>query len=206
MARSFADLPEEKRQQITDAAIREFAREDYKRASTDDIAAQAGISKGLLFYYFKNKKSLYFYLAEHLRRMVEAHMEEERLAEITDFFEMLEYGVQEKCRLFEKQPWILAFSLRMYYASDKEIAAPLRKLFVTMIDDLWETYFARMDREKFREGVEPREVLDLLICLTDGYLHQQIMRGRKIELQELLAEWDRWQGMLRQYAYKEEYQ
>ena len=56
MAQLFSSLPDEKQQQILDAAAEVFSREDYKRASTDDIAARAGISKGLLFYYFKNKE------------------------------------------------------------------------------------------------------------------------------------------------------
>ena len=59
MAQEFSDLPAEKRRQITNAAIQVFAEKGYRQANTRDIAAKAGISKGLLFYYFKNKKSLY---------------------------------------------------------------------------------------------------------------------------------------------------
>lgn len=43
------ELTEEKRRRILNAALEEFAKHDYKGASTDDIAAKAGISKGLLF-------------------------------------------------------------------------------------------------------------------------------------------------------------
>src|SRR5699024_5873696 len=94
MAQRFSSLPDEKQQQILDAAAEVFSREDYKRASTDDIAARAGISKGLLFYYFKNKQSLYLYVADHMRHLVERHLERGKVAEITDFFDMLDYGAQ----------------------------------------------------------------------------------------------------------------
>ena len=104
MAQTFSDLSQEKQRQILDAAAEVFAEEDYKRASTDDIAARAGISKGLLFYYFKNKQSLYLYVADHLRSLVERHLERGALAEITDFFDMLDYGAEEKLRLFRRQP------------------------------------------------------------------------------------------------------
>ena len=55
----FKDLPKARRQKIMDAAMEEFAAHDYRGANTETIAARGGISKGLLFYYFKNKKSLY---------------------------------------------------------------------------------------------------------------------------------------------------
>ena len=52
----FKDLPKARRQKIMDAAMEEFAAHDYRGANTETIAARGGISKGLLFYYFKNKK------------------------------------------------------------------------------------------------------------------------------------------------------
>ena len=206
MAQTFSDLSQEKQRQILDAAAEVFAEEDYKRASTDDIAARAGISKGLLFYYFKNKQSLYLYVADHLRSLVERHLERGALAEITDFFDMLDYGAEEKLLLFRRQPWILALALRLYYATDKDVVSSLRQRFMEMLDEMWDVYFSHIDREKFRPGIEPRLVLDQLIYLIDGYIHQQMMRSKRVNMDALMAEYALWRDMLRQYAYKEEYQ
>lgn len=206
MAQLFSSLPDEKQQQILDAAAEVFSREDYKRASTDDIAARAGISKGLLFYYFKNKQSLYLYVADHMRHLVERHLEREKIAEITDFFDMLDYGAQEKLRLFQHQPWVLDLSMRLYYATDKDVASSLRQRFMEMLDEMWDTYFSHINREKFRPGTEPRLVLNQLIYLIDGYIHQQMIRGRRVNMDALMTEYALWRDMLRQYSYKEEYQ
>ena len=92
MNEKFFTLSPEKQARITNAALEVFARNDYKHASTDDIAAKAGISKGLLFYYFRNKQSLYLYLYDYaleqvrgqvavLERQEEAEKEEEQEAE-----------------------------------------------------------------------------------------------------------------------------
>ncbi len=51
-----SSLSEEKKNAVVNAALEVFGTNEYKRASTDLIAAKAGISKGLLFYYFKNKE------------------------------------------------------------------------------------------------------------------------------------------------------
>ncbi len=60
MNEKFFALPEEKRRRIVNAAMEAFGKNEYKRASTDDIAARAGISKGLLFHYLAAKRSSIF--------------------------------------------------------------------------------------------------------------------------------------------------
>jgi len=51
--------PEQSRAAILQAAVREFAREGVAGARTDAIARSAGVNKALLYYYFKDKESLY---------------------------------------------------------------------------------------------------------------------------------------------------
>lgn len=54
MYEKFLELPEEKQDKIRNAGMEYFGKYGYKKANTQDIADKAGISKGLLFYYFKN--------------------------------------------------------------------------------------------------------------------------------------------------------
>ncbi len=51
--------PVQSRAGILQAAVREFAREGVAGARTDAIARSAGVNKALLYYYFKDKESLY---------------------------------------------------------------------------------------------------------------------------------------------------
>ena len=51
--------PEESRDAILQAAVREFAREGIAGARTDAIARQAKVNKALLYYYFKDKEALH---------------------------------------------------------------------------------------------------------------------------------------------------
>jgi TetR/AcrR family transcriptional regulator len=51
--------PEQSREAILHAAVREFAREGVAGARTDAIARSAGVNKALLYYYFKDKEALY---------------------------------------------------------------------------------------------------------------------------------------------------
>src|SRR5215472_9862457 len=59
---------DESRAKILSAAERVFARDGLAGARTDTIAAEAGVNKALLYYYFKSKESLYEAVIEvHLR-------------------------------------------------------------------------------------------------------------------------------------------
>jgi len=51
--------PEQSRTSILQAAVREFSREGVAGARTDAIARAAHVNKALLYYYFKDKESLY---------------------------------------------------------------------------------------------------------------------------------------------------
>ena len=53
-------MPREEREQlILDVAGRVFARAGYEAASMDDIAESAGVSKPMLYAYFRSKEGLY---------------------------------------------------------------------------------------------------------------------------------------------------
>ena len=54
MNEKFFDLKKEKQDRMINAALKVFALNGYRHASTDDIVREAAISKGLLFHYFEN--------------------------------------------------------------------------------------------------------------------------------------------------------
>ena len=68
--------PEESRNAILQAAVREFSREGVAGARTDAIARAAGVNKALLYYYFKDKETLYAAVLDQvfggLRESIEA--------------------------------------------------------------------------------------------------------------------------------------
>ncbi|HXM56867.1 MAG TPA: helix-turn-helix domain-containing protein [Candidatus Dormibacteraeota bacterium] len=51
--------PDDRRAQLLALAIRMFTERPYDDFSMDDLAAAAGVSKGLLYHYFPSKRALY---------------------------------------------------------------------------------------------------------------------------------------------------
>jgi len=57
--------PDQSRAAILNAALREFAKQGIAGARTDAIARAAKVNKALLYYYFKDKETLYGAALDH---------------------------------------------------------------------------------------------------------------------------------------------
>lgn len=60
------DVSEERRAHIIESAIQVFARQGFANARMDDVATEAGLSKGLLYWYFKSKEEIIIAIADLL--------------------------------------------------------------------------------------------------------------------------------------------
>src|SRR5580704_11319022 len=90
---------EEKRRQILEVAERCFLRDGFRGASISDICAEAQMSPGHLYHYFKSKEVIIRELTElHLQRVASRF---EQMAEKTDVLEAFldEIGVWRKTKV-----------------------------------------------------------------------------------------------------------
>lgn len=55
----FQRRKEDRPQEITEAAFEVFARKGYSGARVEEVAKRAGVSKGLLYVYFRTKEELF---------------------------------------------------------------------------------------------------------------------------------------------------
>jgi AcrR family transcriptional regulator len=60
------DVSQERRAQILEAAIQVFSRKGFDQARMDDLVAEAGLSKGALYWYFKSKDEIILALIERV--------------------------------------------------------------------------------------------------------------------------------------------
>ena len=206
MNNRFFELPEEKQLAIFNAAMEVFGENEFKRASTDLIAAKAGISKGMLFYYFHNKKELYLRTHDYAMRVITEAVMDQHLKEITDFFELLTYASEKKVRMLKQNPHIMSFALRSFYSEKEEVSGELHASISGAMGGKLAAYFQNVDFGRFREGVEPKQFLDMMTWMTDGYLHARAMAGKPMDIEEIQRDFEKWGAMFRRIAYREEYQ
>lgn len=203
MTDSFRALPEEKKERVFAAAIQVFAASEYKHASTEDIAAKAGVSKGILFYWFRNKQELYLDCMSYLREVTYRAFEQVQFENVTDFFELMELGGRVKMELACRAPYYMEFAMRAYFSEEEWIARVAHDL---IGQTQTEGYFRSIDWSKFREDIDGKHVLQMLVWMMTGYLQEKQRSGAPLNLEEAMKEYRRWAGIFRRYGYKEEYQ
>mgnify|MGYP002802354613 CR=1 FL=1 len=101
--------------------------------------------------------------------------------------------------------WFFSFApaLRSLFARGPSPA--MNSWMQSQIEPMFALYFKNVRFDRFRDDVDPRRVLDMLIWLADGYLHQQRALRRPLDMDDMIAEMRCWCEMLKTYAYKEEY-
>ncbi len=203
---AFYELSKEKQMAIYNAAMEVFGKYEYKRASTDLIAAKAGVSKGLLFYYFHNKKTLYMDTYEYVSKIVEEAVSDVHLLEITDFFELIAYATEKKVNMHIENPFITRFSVRCFYSQKEDVSTEVQTEISSWKTQKYDTYFRNLELNKFKDGIDPERIFHMLIWMTDGYLHSKQMEGKPIDVQEIKQELTQWAAMFKRISYKEEFQ
>ena len=99
----FYRLEKEKQERIINAALKEFARNGYDKASTNEIVKEAEIAKGSLFSYFNNKKELYLFLLDYVMKLIDQIYAEVDWQE-TDFFARMRQLGAVKYKIYKKYP------------------------------------------------------------------------------------------------------
>jgi AcrR family transcriptional regulator len=73
--------PDERPQELLEAALRVFAERGYSNARLEEVAAAAGVTKGAVYHYFSNKEELLLRALEHYQALAFGRVEEALRAE-----------------------------------------------------------------------------------------------------------------------------
>jgi len=103
-------------QHILAVSQRLFSTHAYDAIAIEDIAAEVGMSKGLLYHYFASKRDLYLATLRHVLA---------QMMQFTDIRSDLHTGLSETLSMFEQYPGLAKMVLRAGIGSDDEVDALL---------------------------------------------------------------------------------
>jgi AcrR family transcriptional regulator len=111
--------PEQRREEIFEAALICFNRNGYYQTAIDEIAAQAGISKGGIYHHFSSKKEL---VIELFRNRVNRYFEylTEQVRGAADAAQGLNVLVEKSGEIFQEHEPVLRFCLEFVAMSSRE--------------------------------------------------------------------------------------
>jgi AcrR family transcriptional regulator len=162
-------LSGEKAQRIVEAMRSSVARRGTAGSTFDHVSREAGVSRGLLHYYFGTKEQL---LVEAVRRDCELRMEllEGRLASAQsaeDYIDLMAQNLQET--VHEEPEFVtLVFELFTLSRRNEDIAAEYAGLMRRMRGQVAAMLAVAQDEGILRLHAEPEAVAEILFSLADG--------------------------------------
>jgi AcrR family transcriptional regulator len=173
-------LSGEKAQRIVEAMRHSVARRGAAGSTFDHVSREAGVSRGLLHYYFGTKEQL---LVEAARRDCELRIEalERRLADAQtadDFVALLAQNLQET--IHEDPDFVtLVFELFTLSRRNADIAVEYARLVRLTRERLASVLAAAQEDGVLRLHAEPEAVADILFSLGDGFALRMIAEPKR---------------------------
>lgn len=201
----FLELPNEKQLKIINAGFEYFGKYGYKGANTEDIANRAGISKGLLFYYFKNKESYYLFLCEFCQNLMLESFQETDFQEITDFFKLIDFATKAKLKIITEYPFITDFSVNLIADKSIKVGSKSEEYVNNAIYNSFDIYFKNIDFTPFKEEIDVKKIYQMMLWLFEGYINEKKRINTPIVLEDFLSDFALGKALFKKICYKEEY-
>ncbi len=167
----FFDLKKEKQDRMINAALKVFALQGYRHASTDDIVREAGISKGLLFHYFGSKLGVYTFIYDYSVRYMTLELSAVDGSE-TDLFELMKQAEGARMRAMRGYPYMQQFLNRSMSENVSEalLAVEEKK---NALSEAYERIYGRTDLTALPDAVDGEKLRKMLDFTVKGLLAER---------------------------------
>lgn len=181
MYETFENLPESKKNHILQVCIEEFAMHGYEKASTNTIVKRLGISKGVLFLYFKNKKNLYLYLIDRITESLTNKFMEKYFIKMDEkylinekFLDIFDHLADFYRMTLQEDPYAFKFMLDAFLITSSE----LKKEVEARHSLAHEMILEKINMDNFRKDVDLKAAIDLLHMI---FYHVEVIAFKDYE-------------------------
>ena len=162
------DVSDERRPQIIEAAIQVFLRKGYRKASMPEIARQAGLSIGGVYWYFKSKDEI-----------VQAIMRQLFQGDLASLDILLDAAAPARARveqfaacyaeIYREYAWLDAAGIQFYAeaAHDLQVRGFIQEYLAHYRQALVKLIEQGVRRGEFR-AVNPADVANVILGLEEG--------------------------------------
>ncbi|ENQ3108562.1 regulatory protein, tetR family [Bacillus sp. 491mf] len=207
MYSKFLNLDQDKQDRIINAAMKEFAQKGYDKASTNEIVKEAGISKGLLFHYFQNKKQLYIFLYEHMIDTLLKKITEKINWDEKDIFARYRQISLLKIEIYKIYPEMLNFAKSAYTDSSSAIKIDINCKAKEILERSYNQLFSDIDFSKFKKGIDIKKAINIINWTIEGFAYQVQEKALSLSLDQIdiegtMAEMEEYLEILRISLYE----
>jgi AcrR family transcriptional regulator len=207
MFSKFLNLKPEKQEKILEAAIREFAGKGFEKASTNEIVKEAGISKGILFHYFQNKKNLFLFVYDYFMELCMDEFYKKVDMDERDIFAKLRQISSFKLELMYKYPMIFKFFEVVIGEECNEVKNEIEERKKKLIESNYSKVFNNIDVSKFRDNVDVSRAMNIILWTLEGLGESELQKAKttvskKANYEKIFTEMDIYIDIFKNSFYK----
>ncbi len=159
MYETFENLPLDRKEQILQVCIEEFAKNGYENTSTNTIVKRLGVSKGLLFLYFKSKMHLYLYLVDYLCEIFyDKFIKLFSNGKLTEFFDLFNCLGEFYKVVLKENPYIIVF----LFKAELNIPPEIKQEIAFIRNEYDEQFLKNLNMNHVRKDINIQSIMDLL--------------------------------------------
>jgi AcrR family transcriptional regulator len=182
----FYELKEEKKDRIMFAALSEFSQYSYSESSTNRIVKKAGIGKGSLFMYFKNKEDLYFEVIDYVIKDMSKCIDEEIKQLPNELFEKVIKYADIEISWYIKNPYSYKLLKRVFVDDNSSIYHKTIERYGSLVMTYYYELFNDLDEENLKG--DKFKTLNILKWFLEGFNQEFIKEMEHNENIEALKE------------------
>lgn len=181
---------QETRDRILASAARVFGQKGFERSSLDEVAADAGMTKGAIYWHFKSKNDLFFALLDQRFQLHTSPLMVDLATMVSSgadpkagMMEMFRAGMQ---RCVEDPAWARLYLECLSLGRNEDVRERLSSFY----DQVWDMS-AHFTRELQGRGLaatetDPHTAAVFWAALFDGLVLAWLIKGGKLDLDQLL--------------------
>ena len=172
MNEKFFDLKKEKQDRMINAALKIFAENGFRRASTDEMVKEAGISKGLLFHYFISKTGLYEFVFDYSVKYLMMEMASAVDGQETDYFQVRRQIEKARTVAMKNFPYMQLFLQRAAEEKEPEVLEAVREVAEKLLE-AYDNVYLQVDFGSMHT-VSPERLVRIVDYTLNGLLTEMV--------------------------------
>ncbi len=200
MNSKFFDLKKEKQDRMINAALKVFALQGYRHASTDDIVREAAVSKGLLFHYFESKLGVYQFIYDYSVRYMNLELRSTVDTGEKELFMLLKQIELAKMHALRGYPYMQQFLNRAMSEDVSEALLAVEEK-RDILEETYETLGAQIDYSGLPAGVDGGKLWKMLDLTIKGLMTERFQNA-SFQPEMLYEEICGYIDMVRQLVYR----
>jgi AcrR family transcriptional regulator len=193
-ARKKSKIDKAKQQQkIIHSAIKIFSKKGYTKTTIEDIAKNAKIAKGLVYYYFKTKEEIYLESLNSIRSQMKAYVDKYTKQE-HNAFEKIRVRTKKILEFFSnKQDLFIVFA---YQDQVKKLSEKQKKKaienFFKQISELSDYFKIAKEDKLIISNADPESLSLMLFAQVNIFMSYAILKKQKMNPEKIFKQIDKY--------------